>query len=120
MGSANICLWGFAQRKGGYLVKTALIVGLLVVLVPQAVRADEACLRGDKIDRISMTGSKTAVAGSLEGGKYRITFATPCGARHIGTFFISNPDHLPKCIGPGTALQTNSEGVCMVKAITRL
>jgi len=98
-------------------VRVVPFVGLALALVPQLAFGEEACLRGDRIDRISMVDARTAVAGSLDGGKFRITFITPCGARHIGTYFISNPDYLPNCIGPGTALRTNSEGVCTVKDI---
>lgn len=101
-------------------MRIAIFIGLGLALVPQLAAAQDACLRGDRIDRISMVDARTAVAGSLDGGKYRITFVTPCGARHIGTFFISNPDHLPTCVGPGTALQTNSEGVCTVKTIAQV
>lgn len=99
-------------------MRHALLTGLVLAsLLPQIAFGDSACLRDVRIDHISMTGPKTAVAGSLDGGKYKITFVGPCGARHIGTFFISNPDYLPVCIGPGTALQTNIEGVCTVKTI---
>lgn len=100
-------------------MRFALLAGLVLAFMPKIASGDDACLRGDRMDHIKMVDPRTAVAGSLDGGKYRITFVTPCGARHIGTFFISNPDHLPTCIGPGTALQTNLEGVCTVKTIAR-
>ena len=101
-------------------MKFALFVGLALASVSQVVWGADACLRGDRIDRISMVDPRTALAGSLDGSTYRITFINQCGARHVGVFFITNPDHLPTCIGPGTGLRTNSEGACTVKSISRL
>ena len=101
-------------------MKFALYIGLALALVPQVVWGGETCLRGDRMDHISMVDAKTALAGSVDGGKYRIKFVNQCGARHVGVFFISNPDRLPYCIGPGTSLLTNAEGACTVKSITPL
>lgn len=80
--------------------------------------ADAACLRSDTIESVKMMGEATATATDRQKRHYDITFVGPCGARHQNVFFILKPESLPLCIGPGTGLKTNSEGVCVVKTVT--
>jgi hypothetical protein len=80
--------------------------------------AEAVCLRGDSIDRVKMVGEATAAASDRQNRQFDITFVAPCGARHQNVFFILKPESLPVCIIPGTALKTNTEGVCVVKSIS--
>ena len=79
--------------------------------------ANHACLRTDQIDRINMTGTNTAIARDTHGRRFGVTFVSPCGVRHIGVFFISNPDNMQTCLGPGAGIRTNTEGASVVKSI---
>lgn len=98
------------------LFATALLAALVL---PVAAHAGDECLRGDSLGRITMTTPFQAKATDTSGRKYDITFVAPCGARHQNVYFVTNPDKLPTCLKPGTALPTNAEGPCMVKAVTR-
>ncbi len=89
---------------------------LAVVALAQASVAAE-CLRADAVDQIRMTGPATALATDRRDHRFDVTFVAPCGARHANVFFIVKPEFLPTCISAGTALPTNREGVCVVKAV---
>jgi hypothetical protein len=80
-------------------------------------QAAEACVRVDRVQQISMTGTDTASLHDKDGNVYGITFSAPCGARHSGVFFVLHWENMPTCIGKGVNLPTNSEGVCLIKSL---
>jgi hypothetical protein len=99
-------------------MKRIVAVLIAAALLPSVAHAEEAfCLRGDGIGHVSMTGPNTATASDRHGKKFDITFVSACGARHQNVFFVLRPESLPACVVPGTGLQTNSEGVCVIKTI---
>ncbi len=75
------------------------------------------CLKSDSVGQIRMTGTSTARAMDRDRHTFHLTFMGPCGARHQNVFFVMKPDFMPACIKPGTALPTDSEGVCVVTEI---
>lgn len=89
----------------------------LAAALPMAAHAGEQCVRGDSMGQISMTTDSDARGVATDGKKYDIAFVGPCGARHVGVYFITNKDRLPACLKAGAALPTNSEGVCVIKSI---
>jgi hypothetical protein len=94
---------------------TCLLAAALFAQV--SVAADTACLRADNIAQIRMTGTATALATDKQKRHFDITFVGACSARHPNVFFVVRPDFLPTCIAAGTALPTNTEGVCVAKAV---
>lgn len=89
-----------------------------VLFAEASLAADTACLRADNIDQIRMTGAATALATDKQKQTFDITFVGSCGARHRNVFFVLRPESLPTCVAAGTALPTNSEGVCVAKTVT--
>lgn len=87
------------------------------VFAEASVAADTSCLRTDNIAQIRMTGAATALATDKHKRSFDITFVGACGARHPNVFFIVRPDFLPTCVSAGTALPTNTEGVCVAKTV---
>ena len=93
-------------------------MALLALMLPMAAHAGDVCLRGDSLDRITMTTPLKAKATDASGRKYDITFVAPCGARHQNVYFVTNPDKLPTCLKSGAALPTNVQAACVVKSVT--
>ena len=99
------------------LFPTALLAALML---PMTAHAGDVCLRGDRLDRITMTTPLEATATDKSGRKYDITFVAACGARNQNVYFVTNPDKLPTCLTTGTALPTNSQAACVIKSVTLL
>lgn len=89
----------------------------LVAVAGNAAAMDEPCLKGDKISSVTMVTADKALVTDRQNGRFELTFVGACGARHQNVFFVLRPESLPVCIGPGTALATNKDGVCVVKTI---
>ena len=91
---------------------------LAALLLPTAAHARDVCLRGDRLDHITMTTPLRAAVTDKSGRKYDITFVAPCGARHQNVYFVTNPDKLPTCLKSGAALPTSVQAACIVKSVT--
>jgi hypothetical protein len=64
-----------------------------------------------------MSGDSAATVKDKDGKSFTIAFTGPCGARHVGVYFLTEPENMQTCVKPGTSLATNSSGACIVKSV---
>ena len=83
----------------------------------QAGEVQQACLRSDQFQQIKMTGDSTAIVTDKNDKAFRVTFTSPCGARHVGEFFTTRPETMQTCLKPGSSLATNKSAACVVKSV---
>lgn len=83
----------------------------------QADPAGQACLRSDQLKQITMSGDSAATVKDKDGKTFHIGFTAPCAARHVGVFFLTEPENMQTCLKPGTALATNKSAACIVKSV---
>ncbi|HTO41390.1 MAG TPA: hypothetical protein VL026_10480 [Rhizomicrobium sp.] len=77
----------------------------------------ELCLRSDELRQITMAGDSAATVKDRNGRLFHVAFTAPCGARHVGVFFTTQPQNMQTCLKPGVPLNTNRSGACVVKSV---
>lgn len=99
------------------MTRGAILLTLISTVVATGAQADQACLRSDQFKQITMSGDSAATVKDKDGKSFTVAFTAPCGARHVGVYFLTQPENMQTCLKPGTALATNTSGACIVKSV---
>lgn len=108
------------QKPRG-LFSLSLLLASFTAIAPcfaaAAEPAPELCLRSDELRQITMAGDSAATVKDRHDRLFHIVFTAPCGARHVGVFFTTQPQNMQTCLKPGVPLNTNRSGACVVKSV---